>query len=242
MMAKNTISSLRVLFVVMLGVAAVPGYAEPNQTGKGQEQLLCNMPSFIPGSFFNLTKSETINGCHIAWAERRGAKWAVVIDGRAEPEYDEIRYINFSPDGKHVAYGAKRNQWFGNKWFVVVDGQPGPEHDGIGCINFSPDGKHVAYRASNNKWLVNKWFVVVDGQAGPEYNGIGGIIFSPDGKHVAYRARRNRWLVNKWFVVVDGQPGPTYDKIVCGPTFLKDAVVEYIAMKGGSLYRVDVTP
>jgi hypothetical protein len=89
---------------------------------------------------------------------------------------------------------------------------------------------------------VNKWFVVVDGQAGPGYDGIGDITFSLDGKHVAYGARRSKWLVSKWFVVVDGQTGPEYDGIVCGPIFLKDGIVEYIAIKGGSLYRINVTP
>jgi WD40 repeat protein len=242
MMAKNTISSLLVLIVVMFGIVAVPMYAEPNQTGKIREQLLCNMPSFIPGSFFNLTKSATINGCRIAWAERRGAKWAVVIDGQVGPEYNGIGDIVLSPDGKYVAYGAKRNKWFVNKWFVVIDGQAGPEYDGIGNIVFGPDGKHVAYGARRNKRFANKWFVVIDGQAGPEYDGIGNIVFGPDGKHVAYEARRNKWFVNRWFVVVNGQSGPEYDRILCGPTFLKDTVVEYIALKSGSLYRVTVTP
>ena len=173
-------------------------------------------------------------------AERNGS---VVIDGQVEPEYDGIGDITFSLDGKHVAYGARRNKWFvSNKWFVVVDSQVGSEYDGIGDIFFSPDGKHVAYGARRNKWLVNKWFVVVDGQAGPEYDGIGDITFSLDGKHLAYGARRSKWLVNKWFVVVDSQPGPEYDGIVCGPIFLKDGIVEYIAMKGGSLYRVNVMP
>ena len=202
MMTKNTISLLRVSIVVMLGIAAAAVYAEPNRTGKVQEQLLCNMPSFIPGSFFNLTKSATINGCRIAWAERHGAKWVVVIDGQSGPEYDGIGDIFFSPDGKHVAYGARRNKWF----------------------------------------VSNKWFAVVDGQVGPEYDGIGDIFFSPDGKHVAYGVRRNKWLVNKWFVVVDGQAWPEYDGIACGPIFLKDGKVEYIARKNGSLYRVELTP
>jgi dipeptidyl aminopeptidase/acylaminoacyl peptidase len=244
MKTKNTINSPSVLIAAMLGIAAVAVYAEPNQTGKFQEHPLCSMPSFIPGSFFNLTKSETINGCRIAWAERRGAKWAVVIDGQAGPEYDGIGDITFSFDGKHVAYGARRNKWFvSNKWFVVVDSQVGSEYDGIGDIFFSPDGKHAAYGARRNKWFVsNKWFVVVDGQAGPEHDGIRDITFSLDGKHVAYGARRSKWLVNKWFVVVDSQPGPEYDGIMCGPVFLKDGIVEYIAMKGGFLYRVNVMP
>jgi WD40 repeat protein len=218
-------------------------YAEPNQTGKVQEQRLCNMPSFIPGSFFNLTKSATVNGCHIAWAERHGTKWAVVIDGQAGPECDGIGGgIVFSPDGKYAAYGAKRSKWFADKWFVVVNNEAGPEYDGIGPIVFSPDGKRLAYVVRKNKWLVNKWLVVVDNQAGSAYDGIGCVVFSPDGKHVAYGAKRSKRLMSKWVVVVDGQPGVEYNSIACGPVFLKDGTAEYIAMKGGSLYRVNVTP
>jgi len=47
------------------------------------------------------------------------------VDGQAGAEYDAIGKgsLLFSPDGKHLAYSARK----GRKWLVVVDGQAGAE-------------------------------------------------------------------------------------------------------------------
>jgi hypothetical protein len=160
----------------------------------------------------------------------------VVVDGHAGAEYDLLGDGTpiFSPDGKHVAYVA----WRGAKELVVVDGQPGAECERVGGLIFSLDGKRVAYGAKK----AGKCFVVVDGQPGAECEGVRGLIFSLDGKRVAYAAAKG-WWKRKWFVVVDGQPGPPYDELgENGPTFDSDGVLEYLAFKDNSLWRVKHIP
>ena len=64
-------------------------------------------------------------------------------------------------------------------------------------------------------------------------------VFSPDGKRVAYAARKGA----KWLVVVDGQQGAEYDEIGVGTlVFSPDGVLEYLAIKEGSLYRIRYEP
>ncbi|MBC8874265.1 MAG: PD40 domain-containing protein [Planctomycetes bacterium] len=175
------------------------------------------------------------NGKRVAYVAGRGDKWLVVVDGQVGPEYDETGPPIISPDSRHIAYAARE----GDKWLAVVDGQDGPKYDGVGEGSpvFSPDGKHVAYAAQKAK----KWLVVVDGHESAQYDGVGSgeRFFSPDGKHVAYEARKG----NKQVVVVDGNEGPEYDVIIKnGPTFRGGGVVEYLAAKGGGLYRVKHVP
>ena len=69
----------------------------------------------------------------------------------------------------------------------------------------------------------------------------GSLIFSADGKRVAYAAQKSR--EERVMVVVDGQAGAEYDGIEKGsPIFSPDGVLEYLAIKEGSLYRIKYTP
>src|SRR5271169_5121603 len=52
------------------------------------------------------------DGHHIAFVSTRGSRFAVVVDGKASPKYDEIGHIQnavnkeiiFSADGQHAMY------------------------------------------------------------------------------------------------------------------------------------------
>jgi hypothetical protein len=143
--------------------------------------------------------------------------------------------LRFSPDGNHVAYAAR----IGQKWSVVVDGQAGATFDAIGKpgVIFSHDGQHMAYMARTGQ----TWSLVLDGQPGASCDDyrVDSVVFSSDDKHLAYDARSNQ----KWFVIMDGQPGPAYDLIGSpSATYRPDGVLEYLAVKSGSLYRVEYTP
>lgn len=158
-----------------------------------------------------------------------------IEETRLGPYDSDVQSPVFSRDGQHLAYFTRRDQ----KWVVVVDGQTGPEYDDVSENNpiFSPDGKRLAYAAQKGQ----KHLVVVDGQKGTEYDeyGEGSLIFSPDGKHVAYGAQKGQ----KWAVVADGQASTEYDQFIKGSTILStDGVLEYLAVKEGSLYRVKCIP
>ncbi len=82
--------------------------------------------------------------------------------------------------------------------------------------------------ASNCGWL-----------PGPEYDYLDSLTFSPDSKHVAYEAQKGKKLL----AVLDSQPGVEYDRIsLAGPVFGPEGVLEYLATKDDSLYRVKCTP
>jgi len=169
---------------------------------------------------------------HIAWAQRtHSGRVVAVIDGQSEPgEYDEIGPVIFSPDGKRVAYPAKRD----SKWFMVVDGQEGPEYDKISLSRevFSPDSKRLVYGAMKG----DKWFVVLDGKAGPEsgYDNVGYFSFSPDSKRLAYATEKDR----RQYVVVDGRDGPVYEHAV-EPVFSPDSEsLAYVANRGNKWFVV----
>jgi Tol biopolymer transport system component len=128
----------------------------------------------------------------------------VVVDGKEQSAYDRVDCPFFSPDGRHVAYEARK----GNKWQVIVDGQAGPEFRCVWYPTFSPDGKRLAYVAMKDE----KCLMVVDSQVGPEYDNVykGRLAFSNDSRHYAYSAQKG----GKWLVVVDGQEGAQFAKVV----------------------------
>jgi hypothetical protein len=142
-----------------------------------------------------------------AYIGRLGKKWAVVIDGQEYKEKYDGFYsgcITFSPDARHFAYAAMRN----DSGFVVLDGVEGNRFDAIdnNSLIFSPDSKHFAYRAIKGK----KQFYVIDGN-GTGYDGVasGSLVFSQDCNHSAYIAMQNK----EHFVVLDGREGKRFSDI-----------------------------
>ena len=200
------------------------------------------------------------DGKRMAYLGERDKKSYIVINSQVVAEYDGVFEsisdpIIFSPDSKHLAYQSLH--W--DKQSVVKDGQNGAEYDSIAQLTFSPDGNHLAYVANKSK----KPLVVVDGRDGPEFDGsIGLWKFSPDNKHLAFEVTIGiggpdfPWESLKLpykpvegvkeFVGVDGQVGPQYDRIFSNhmrdQAFSPDGVLEFLAVKEGSLYRVEYIP
>ena len=78
-----------------------------------------------------------------------GARWGYatrsrVITAKGGSEaFDEVRDPEFSPDGNHVAFRARR----GNEWFVIVDDRTSVAPGIVWGPIWSPDGAQVGYGA-----------------------------------------------------------------------------------------------
>lgn len=175
---------------------------------------------------------------YLAGAEVFGDKCVVVLDGKESKQYDGIARqppslrtkpcLCFSPDGRHLAYGAR----VGNKMFVVLDSEEQEKYDGVSPPVFSPDGKRLAYAAK----VGDSWCVVVDGKADKQYDGLGeeDPLFSPDSKRLAYTAR----VSTRRLVVLDGTEQGIYDS-VGGLTFSPNSNrLAYVAQRGSDQFVV----
>lgn len=93
-----------------------------------------------------------------AYAARNGKDWFVVVNGSQGPTFDRVVDPLFSPDGKHVAYRARKD----GKRFVVVADLSGktvrvhPPYEQVLETRFTADGKHVAYGVKDGQKLIWK--------------------------------------------------------------------------------------
>lgn len=118
----------------------------------------------------------------------RGVAYIVVIDGRSYyvvyngktgQLYAGVNEFVFSPDGRRIAYSARK----GDKSLMVLDGVEGALFDDVLLPQFSPDNRHFAYLAKNGE----RWHIVVDGKVNSGttdyYNALK---FSGDSKLISY--------------------------------------------------------
>lgn len=150
-----------------------------------------------------ISSARTADGSRVAIAAKR-THWVMLVDGKEFGPYEAAISPVFSPDGKRLAYYAKRN----GMWRAVVDGQEGPEFPGPPnelalTLAFSPDSRRVAYVAFTR---INRGRLIIDGQAWPEWQDWGKqqILFSPDSQHVAAWGRVPGWLT-PWVIGLDGR-------------------------------------
>ena len=153
------------------------------------------------------------DGQRLAYVLKRGNKVQVVCDGKAQPAYDVVKWLKFSPDGKHLAYAAGKQMpgaatppraLLPGRWYVVHDGTEGRAYEGwIRNLTFSSDSKRLAFAVETGA----NDFVVCDGEVGPGYLDVNDLMFSQDSRHLAYTA----WRQDEGYrVVLDGIEGPVY--------------------------------
>lgn len=92
-----------------------------------------------------------------AYAARNGNNWLIVVNGTEGPAFDRVVGPLFSPDGKRIAYRAKKD----GKRFVVVADKSGktirqyPSYEQVFDVKFTVDGK-IAYGVKDGKRLAWK--------------------------------------------------------------------------------------
>lgn len=118
----------------------------------------------------------------------------LAVNGEVGMEYAEIEGVQFSPDGRRLAYLATATSGL---VFVVVDGEEEGGYPRVEDFRFSADGEHYAYVAWNDE---NERFVVLDGKPGVPMSGIESLTLAPVGGRIAYEGRRS---YSEEYVVLD---------------------------------------
>jgi formylglycine-generating enzyme required for sulfatase activity len=142
------------------------------------------------------------DGNHLAFGAKTGEKWFAVLDGNAGPGYDFVGNFVFSPDSRHFAHTAIKQN--GKKQTVVLDGvEICPLYDLIRLPVFSNNSKRMAFMAEDNL----KSFIVIDGKPDETYDRTAEPAFSPDSQHYAYFAEKGNYR----FLVFDGVAGTPFE-------------------------------
>ncbi|HTO02727.1 MAG TPA: hypothetical protein VL069_03450 [Opitutus sp.] len=135
-----------------------------------------------------------------------GKRWAaacaeapsawVVVDGKKQQDYNNVRDVMFTGDSSKCVYVAET----GVKKFVVIEGQ---EDAGNNLIHVGPilskTGGHVAYSAGE---MMGKLKVHYNGTVQPERRNNFNLSLSPDGKHFVYYAANDAVSTE---LIVDGE-------------------------------------
>jgi WD40 repeat protein len=124
----------------------------------------------------------------------------VIVDGKEEESFDYIKSIEFSPDGRRIAYVGVRE----GKEFVVVDSHRSRGYDYIVQYSFSPDSKKFGYIAVDT---VNQVVVVNDKEIDIGER-VKNLVFY-EGSKFAYVIMKN----SKWKVVIDGKESAPYEEV-----------------------------
>ena len=152
---------------------------------------------------------------HMVFIASRDKKFAVVFDGKLGPSFDAIGQETpiFSPDGKHIAYKAKK----GNTWRILVGNKEQAAYENVSRPLFSPDSARVLYLGQKKD---EKQCAVIDGREAGCFDS-----FLPN--ILKFSADSTRWTAiainkKKMVAVVDGQGGSAYEDITV-PIFSPDS-------------------
>lgn len=165
--------------------------------------------------------------------QKENKKYVIVKDGVEGEEYDYIRNIEFSKDGKSFYYFIKKN----DKEVLVLDGVEGNPYDDIGGLMFSDDGKNYLYTAKKGE----KSLLVVNGEESEEYDSIETYKFySPLGYNSRYIGERD----GKRFLIRDGEEvdmddlenAPAHTPPTVGYSFIGIKDKKYIFVRDGKIY------
>ncbi len=157
-----------------------------------------------------------------------GARFYVFAEGNRIGPYADVQELQWSPDGRRLAYVAA--EALSPERFAVIDGQKGPPATNVARLRFSADGMRAAYIATTKEGCR----VVADGKPGSLYRHVQQLWFSGDALSVVSHVR----LDGGWAIAVDDRPGVAYDE-VGPPVFNRNAtIVAYAARRGAKSFAV----
>ena len=189
------------------------------------------------------------DGRHLAFAAKKDAQWVVVVDGVEKychkgllwpwsawsPSLEGNQYIpqtraavlEFSPDGKSLAYPAAMED---GKYAMYVNGKPGPAYPGVGAEVQFVAGKPLYYAFPQDKKIVEVCGEQVLGPYDSSYT----TKVSRNGQHYCFWAEDG----NKNIFVVDGTTAEVPGKI--STYAIGDDGVAVFAYKANDKYHVRV--
>jgi len=135
-------------------------------------------PAQMAGQAVQVTFSDRGNA--VAYKAGHDGKQYVVINGKAEPPFNTVGDVVFSPDGRKHAYTVKDEN---NIWHLKSDARSDIFFHHIGMPVFSPDGRHLAFLGSYD----DEWFLVIDNKlSAAGKNSYDPYVFSGDSSKLAY--------------------------------------------------------
>jgi hypothetical protein len=161
-------------------------------------------------------------------AARMGSEWTWIVNGAPGPALDVLGAIDFSPDGKHYAYGGTDAKWGFKKHktrgVIVIDGQVAGTFEGKGF-----GGGWQGIFGTGQRIISGPHALF------PDFHGVSAPQYTPDGRLV-YAGRMSEGNV---VVYVDGVPGPSFDDIVSPIGISADGKhIAYLGKKGDSFVEV----
>ena len=185
-MADRSFRTIGLVGVGLLcGLVVVRTIAGPTNSAV-RETVLARIPATAGGGK-PLVSSDNRQ---VAFPVMHRGKWCVSLNGVESELYTSVSELTFSPDGKRLAFAARREL---SRNLVVLDGKEGAEYEYLpDSLTFSPDSRRLAFLSGNSKAS----FVLLDGKPGPDFEMLcAGLdrrlfFFSPDGQKLAYGGKR----------------------------------------------------
>ena len=168
----------------------------------------------------------------LAYVAKQFARWHIVVDGQESEPFeavaDSMSCLFYSPDGKKLAFSAKK----GGIWTFSVDGRPfGHFPLGISTCVFSPDSQHIAFTVRSG----GTESVLVDDRNIGTYGEVGYLGFSPDSQRLAFTAKTG----GTYSLFVDDRCIGAYNAVGI-PVFSPDSIRIAYAAKSGKTWALAV--